>query len=316
MSSQAHISVLAEEVVDLLRPASGQIVVDGTLGAGGHSEAILERSGPDGKVVGIDRDEDALAIARERLARFGERALFVHGTFARVDEHLAGLGIPRVHGLLLDLGVSSMQLDRAERGFSFAKDGPIDMRMDPSQGESALDLIRRLGVDQLAEILKEYGEERYSRRIAQRLKDAARDGGLSSTLELADVVSAAIPGKAKHHLRIHPATRTFQALRIAVNGELDQLIRFLEIFPDLLEPGGRCAIISFHSLEDRLVKRCFRELAWTSSLPPEYARAAGERVDPICIPITKKPVVADEEEISRNPRARSAKLRVCERAAA
>ncbi len=315
METLPHISVLPKETMEQLQPRSGGTYCDGTLGAGGHTWQLLAASAPDGRVVCIDRDELAIRTAKERLGDDASRAQFVHGSFEDMDTHLQGLGISQVDGILLDLGVSSMQLDMRERGFSFAKDGPIDMRMDPSGGETALELIERVSEEELARIIWEYGEERLSRRIAKRLKQDAAEDKLTSTLVLADAVSACIPAKLKHKSRIHPATRTFQALRIAVNRELDQLERFLEIFVDLLAPGGRCAIISFHSLEDRMVKRCFRELAKTSSLPPDLARKAGERVHPICVPITRKPIVATEEEIQNNARSRSAKLRACEKVA-
>jgi 16S rRNA (cytosine1402-N4)-methyltransferase len=258
-------------------------------------------------------------LAKERLhktAANAGRVRFVHGAFEDVDSHLQNLGESQVDGFLLDLGVSSMQLDIKERGFSFNQDGPIDMRMDRSKGETALDLIRRVDEPTLAGILRDYGEERFSKRIAERLKNDAKAGLLTSTLVLADAVSACIPARLKAKSKIHPATRTFQALRIAVNRELDQLQRFLEIFADLLAPGGRCVIISFHSLEDRMVKRRFRDLAKTSNLPPKLALEAGERVHPICVPLTRKPVVASEEEIKTNSRSRSAKLRACEKVAA
>jgi 16S rRNA (cytosine1402-N4)-methyltransferase len=316
MPDAPHISVLADEVMGFLKPTSGGLYCDGTLGAGGHTRRILLESRPDGRVIGVDRDEVALATAKAGLGADASRVQFVHGSFEKVDEHLASLGIDKVDGLLLDLGVSSMQLDTGDRGFSFNQEGPIDMRMDTSQGETALELIQRLDERELANVIRDYGEERFSKRIAERLKRDAKADVLKSTLVLADAISACIPAKLKHKSRIHPATRTFQALRIAVNRELDQLARFLEVFVDLLAPGGRCAIISFHSLEDRMVKRCFRELAKTSSLPPDLARQAGERVDPICVPLTRKPVVATEEEIKNNSRSRSAKLRACEKVAA
>lgn len=314
--STPHVSVLASEVMELLAPRPGGVYCDGTLGAGGHTAQILALSAPDGRVIGVDRDPLALATTRARLGEDAARVDFVHGSFEGVDEHLAALGIDMVDGLLLDLGVSSMQIDQRERGFSFMKEGPIDMRMDPSQGESALELIARSDPRDLMIILRDYGEERFAKRIAERLKADVRDGKLRTTLDLADAVSACIPGKLKQKSRIHPATRTFQALRIAVNRELDQLERFLSIFDKLLVPGGRCAIISFHSLEDRMVKRCFRDLAKTSNLPPDLARRAGERVDPICVPLTRKPVLAREEEILINSRSRSAKLRACQKFAA
>ncbi len=311
-----HLSVLADEVIALLAPRPGGVYCDGTLGAGGHTARILEASAPSGRVIGCDRDEMALAIAKERLGSAADRVTFVHGSFEDVDKHLHGLGIESVDGLLLDLGVSSMQLDLRERGFSFMQEGPIDMRMDPSQGETALELIDRLTERELMIILRDYGEERFSKRIAERLKADVREDKLRTTLDLADAVSACIPAKLKQKSRIHPATRTFQGLRIAVNRELAQLEHFLSIFDKLLSPGGRCAIISFHSLEDRMVKRCFRDLAKTSNLPPDLARQAGERVDPICTPLTRKPILATEEEIQINARSRSAKLRACQKFAA
>lgn len=372
MSGFVHTPVLEAEVLAYLAPEPGKRYCDGTLGGSGHARRILERSAPDGQLVGIDRDSNALAVARERLAEFGSRAILVHGTFGRVDEILRDLaehgpvyatershdasagrmiesaaapsaetspetspetsvapspgtspepfGTPMtsalVDGFLLDLGPSSPQFDHPERGFSFQREGPIDMRMDQSTGEPALQLMRRLNEKELARVLLELGEERYAHRIAARIKEALRQDRLHTTTELATLVDDAIPAPVKRRMKIHPATRTFQALRMAVNGELQQLARFLEVFPSLLAPGGRCVIISFHSLEDRLVKRAFRDLAWTSSLPPDLARQAGERVDPICLPLTRKAVFAGEDEVARNPRARSARLRACQKVAA
>ncbi len=315
MPDFAHTPVLASEVAHYLAPRPGGIYVDGTLGGAGHARQTLEISAPDGRLIGIDRDPAALAAARATLEQAGlaARVTFVHATFGDLAEVLADLGIATVNGILLDLGLSSHQVDTAERGFSFGRGGPIDMRMDPTRGETALELIGRLPSDELAAVLREYGEERYAARISRAIKEAAHTGALETTLDLAASVEAAIPAPARRRQRIHPATRTFQALRIAVNRELDQLARFLELFPDLLAPGGRCAIISFHSLEDRMVKRRFRDLAWSSSLPPDLARQAGERVAPICTVLTKRPVTAGDDEIARNPRARSAKLRACQK---
>ncbi len=311
MPESPHISVLADQVLELLEPVSGGLYVDGTLGAGGHTRLLLEKSAPDGQVIGIDRDTTALALAKERLGPLAERVRFVHGSFENIPQHLGELGVDKVDGILLDLGVSSMQLDQDARGFSFTREGPIDMRMDTSTGETALELLERVSEKELATILFEYGEERFSRRIAGRIKEAVAEGTLDSTLALADLISGCIPNKLKHKSRIHPATRSFQGLRIAVNRELEQLETFLEFFPSLLAPGGRCAVISFHSLEDRLVKRRFRDLAKVSNLPPDLARKAGERVHPICLPITRKPIIAKDEETAVNARSRSAKLRGC-----
>jgi 16S rRNA (cytosine1402-N4)-methyltransferase len=307
----AHEPVLAQEVLHYLAPKPGGVYCDATVGGGGHARLILEVSAPDGRLVGIDRDPAAIAAARQHLAEFGERVTLVHGRFGDVAEILQALGVVPLSGIVIDVGVSSPQLDWAERGFSFAKDGPLDMRMDTSRGETALDLVTRASVEQLAGILRDYGEERHSMRIARAIKEAARNGAVRTTGELRSVVVRAMPRASQE--RIDPATRTFQALRIAVNEELAELERFLKVFPDLLAPSGRCVIIAFHSLEDRPVKERFRELEWTSRLPPDVAAAVGERTRPICRVLTKKPVTASEEEIRRNPRARSAKLRACER---
>lgn len=305
-------SVLGAAVLELLAPRDGGVYVDGTLGGAGHASAILEASGPSGRLIGIDRDPDALAAAGTRLAGYGDRVTTIHGTFGDMAELLADRGIGPVDGILLDVGVSSHQLDRAERGFSFSHDGPLDMRMDPTGGPTCLDLLRSTPVGELSAILRDFGEERYHNKIARRIKERVADGELTTTGQLAELVRGCLPARDQRY-RIHPATRTFQALRIAVNGELEQLERFLADFPDLLAPGGRCAVISFHSLEDRLVKRRFRDLAHVSNLPPHLARAAGEPVEPVCTVLTKKPRTATDEEIAENPRARSAKLRACER---
>jgi 16S rRNA (cytosine1402-N4)-methyltransferase len=308
-----HRSVLVDEVLSHLEPHAGAVYCDGTLGGGGHSRAILERTAPDGRVIGIDRDPAALAAAREALASFGDRLIAVHGRFGDLDQVLDTLGLAVVDGFVLDLGVSSPQLDLPERGFSFTRAGPLDMRMDPTSGPTALDLLRDLPVDDLATVLRDFGEERYARKIARLIKEAIRGAGLATTLDLAELVTGAIPAAEQRKSRIHPATRTFQALRIAVNRELDELVRFLDRFPARLAPGGRCVVISFHSLEDRLVKQRFRDLAWSSSLPPHLARQAGERVEPVCVPVSRKAVFAAEAETDANPRARSARLRACQR---
>lgn len=315
MSAFDHASVLAAEVIEHLGHRDHGVYVDGTLGGAGHSTALLEHL-TSATLIGIDRDPSALAAAGERLARFGDRARLVHGEYAEIPAILAELKIAQVDGVLLDLGVSSPQLDHAERGFSFMKEGPLDMRMDPTRGRTALELIQALDPEALANVIFELGEERHSKKIARLIKEALAADRIATTTDLATVVASAIPIVEQRKSKIHPATRTFQALRIAVNGELEQLARFLDAFPDLLTLGGRCAIISFHSLEDRLVKQRFRDLAWTSSLPRHLAAAEGERADAVCEPITRKAVVAGDDEIAKNPRARSARLRVCERTAA
>lgn len=303
-----HESVLVEEVVHYLDVRPGGRFCDATAGGGGHLEAILRVA--ETRAIGIDRDPAAIAAATERLSPFGDRVHLVAGRFRDLPT-LIGSGV-QVDGLVVDLGVSSPQLDHADRGFSFSKAGPLDMRMDPTQGATALELIQELSVDELGEVIADFGEERRARRIARLVKQAVADGATTTT-ELAEVIASATPAAERRLANIHPATRTFQALRIAVNQELDELAAFLASFPDVLKPGGRCAVISFHSLEDRLVKTAFRDLAWTSSLPPTFAAQAGERIAPVVRVLTKKPVVAGAEELARNPRARSAKLRACER---
>jgi 16S rRNA (cytosine1402-N4)-methyltransferase len=311
----AHEAVLAEETIDGLALRDHGVYVDGTLGGAGHAAQILGRV-TDASLIGIDRDPSALENSREVLAAFGDRARLIHGEYGDLARILAELGVAQVDGILLDLGVSSPQLDTAERGFSFTRPGPLDMRMDPTSGPTALDLLRDTIASDLADLLFTFGEERHAKKIARLIKEALAADRLHTTIDLANVVAKAIPAIEQRKSKIHPATRTFQALRIAVNAELEQLEHFLAGFPDLLAPGGRCAIISFHSLEDRLVKHRFRDLAWTTSLPLHLAERAGERALPVCELVTRKAVVASDAEIARNPRARSARLRVCERTAA
>lgn len=292
-ASDEHVSVLADEVIAYMQPVSGRIYADGTLGLGGHTRRILEASGPDGRVVGFDWDEQAIALARQRLSVYGDRVRIVHANYADFATGLAGAGVMAVHGLVLDLGVSSLQLDRAGRGFSFQTDAPLDMRMDLRQRETAARLIARLSAEELADLFYNYGEERQSRRIAARLVEARKKEPVATTRQLAEIVSAAIPRKF-HPPGIHVATRVFQALRIAVNRELDNLVKVLAEAPSVLVPGARMCVISFHSLEDRIVKQAF----------------AGSRDYRV---VTKKPVEAGRSEVMANPRARSAKLRVAER---
>jgi 16S rRNA (cytosine1402-N4)-methyltransferase len=303
-----HESVLVGEVLQYLSPRQDGVYVDCTVGGGGHASAMP------GRIIGIDRDPSALAAARARL---GDQATLVHGELGNIRGILADLGIEKVDGFLADLGVSSPQLDQADRGFSFTKDGPLDMRMDPSSTrDTALDVLRSMDVETLSIVIGDFGEERYAKRIARLIKEAIKEDRIHTTLDLAKVVAQGIPVMEQRKSKIHPATRTFQALRIAVNAELDQLTSFLAAFPDLLAPNGRCVIISFHSLEDRLVKNAFRDLTWTSSLPPKLAAEAGERAAPVVELLTKKAVFATDEEVAKNPRARSARLRACMRTAA
>lgn len=307
-----HQPVLLEEVLALLNCHSGGIYVDGTVGGGGHARAILERTSPDGLMIGIDRDDEALREASGTLAPFGNRVFLAKGSFADLREVLAARKIGPVQGILFDLGVSSHQLDTPERGFSFSLEGPLDMRMNPSSGPAARDLIRSAGEAELAGIFRDFGEERYARRIARAIVEQRRHEPIGTTVELAALVARVVPGRAANGRRIHPATRVFQALRIAVNSELDHLKRGLLEGFEALAPGGRMAVISFHSLEDRLVKETFRSWEKTCTCPPGIpvctCRAkAKARV------LTRKPLRPRPEEADANPRARSARLRAAER---
>ena len=285
--SASHTPVLRDEIVELLAPRSGGLYVDATVGAGGHAEALLSVGA--GHLIGLDRDPLALELSGARLSRFGDRVQLRHAAFADLRQELDALGVDRVDGILADLGVSSMQLDDPERGMSFRGAGPLDMRMNPERGETALELIERLDVDELTELISKLGEERRARRVARCIKQAEERDELNDTLDLRRAIVKAVgPSRVGG---VDPATRTFQALRIAVNQELVQLQRLLEGAVACLVPGGLLAIISFHSLEDRAVKRAFKD------------RAVWE-------PLTKKPITAGEDEIDDNPRSRSAKLRV------
>ena len=287
-----HRSVLLDQALDLLAARPGGIYCDVTLGGGGHTLGLLERSAPDGRVIGLDRDPAALEATRRRLGEH-PRLTLVHAPFSEVAARLGALGTGLLDGILADLGVSSPQLDVPERGFSFRGEGPLDMRMDPTRGETARELCARLDEDELAAVIRNYGEERFAGRIARAIKKDLGEGGLQTTTELAAMLGRVIP---RPHGRIDPATRTFQALRIAVYDELDELDSLLSTAPLLLRPGGRIAVISFHSLEDRMVKHAFR---------------ADARVRPL----TRRPLEASEAELDENPRARSAKLRAAERTA-
>ena len=282
-----HASVMREEVVRALEPRSGGVYVDATLGGGGHTVGLFEAE-PHARVIGLDRDPEAIAVAQERLAPVADRLVLVRTAFSGIRSTLDALGIHRVDGIVADLGVSSPQLDDPARGMSFRREGPIDMRMDPESGETALELIDRLADDELADVVYRYGEERRSRRIARSIKKALSAGELRTTLDLRRAVVRAV-GPARVG-GVDPATRTFQALRIAVNRELEELTELLSLLPEVVAEGGVAAILSFHSLEDRLVKRAFASGPW--------------------IPLTRRPQMASDEECARNARARSAKLRV------
>jgi len=291
--SAIHIPVLKDEVLEWLQPRPDALYVDGTLGLGGHTQAILERSAPTGRVVGFEWDEEAAAATGLHLAGFGERVRIVRASYADVVPELERLGIVEVDGLVADLGVSSLQLDRAERGFSFRTDNALDMRMDQRRPMTAATLVAQAAEDQLADIFYHYGEERQARRIARFIVEARTQAPVDTTGRLAAIVAAAVPRK-YHPPKVHVATKVFQALRIAVNGELDNLSRLLATAPQILAPGARICMITFHSLEDRIVKQAFQQ-------NPAYAV------------LSKRPIEPSPEEMRRNPRARSAKLRVAER---
>ncbi|MFL6212723.1 MAG: 16S rRNA (cytosine(1402)-N(4))-methyltransferase RsmH [Blastocatellia bacterium] len=338
--SQSHEPVLLKEIIDFLRPEQGGLFVDCTLGLGGHSEAILKAS-PDARVIGLDRDREALAVAEKRLAIFDNRFRAVHSNFTEISHVLAQMKAMSVQGVLADLGVSSLQLDSGKRGFSFIADAPLDMRMDQSSGETAADLVNSLPEVELADLIFEYGEERGARRIARAIARERERGPIETTKQMADLVvrTLRVPGR----WRIHPATRTFQALRIAVNQELRAVEAFIPDAVTALAQGGRLAIISFHSLEDRIVKRSFLRESGRCDCPVEVrritmtsqpfaedglgssgeekgdSRASGETGCPVCGArrrvhlLTRKPIRPSAAETARNPRSRSALLRVCEK---
>lgn len=308
-AEQTHRPVLLEESLDLLAPSSGGLIIDATLGLGGHTEAILQAS-PDTVVIGIDQDEEALEQARARLRQFGSRVHMVHENFSQISKVVAASGLGDPTGIFADLGVSSLQLDSRSRGFSFRFDAPLDMRMDPTSGDpTAADLLATLSQDELANTIYRFGEERLSRKIARWIIER-RDSGrpVETTSDLADLVRRAVPKSPKD--MIHPATRTFQALRIAVNHELDILEDFISDSVDLLTVGGVLAIITFHSLEDRIIKHAFQRQAGKCICPPRIPQCvcgARKRVEIL----TRKPVLPTARERDENPRSRSAKLRAC-----
>ena len=303
---EQHRSVLYHEIIRLINPKSPGRYIDATVGAGGHAWGILDSSAPEGKLLGLDLDPQALILAARRLADFPGRVTLTHASYTSLRDQMLQLGWDSVQGIVLDLGVSSIQLDTPERGFSFLKDGPLDMRFGPSQTATAADLVNHLPENELADLIWQFGEDRISRRIARVI---VRNRPFSTTRELAQVLEKAV---GRTHDRLHPATRTFQALRIAVNQELKAISEVLPIAVDVLAPGGRLAVISFHSLEDRLVKQYFRKESRDCICPPEQ---------PVCTcghkatinEITRRPISPAESEIQSNPRARSAHLRVAEK---
>lgn len=305
-SASGHTPVLYQNVLTALNLRAEGRYIDGTVGAGGHAAGILEHSSPDGRLLGLDRDPAALELAKVRLDPFGDRVRLGHASYKAMQEEASALGWARVDGILLDLGLSSMQLDNPERGFSFRFEGPLDMRFDPDADLFADELVNYMPQRELEDVIRRYGEEPRARVIAEAIVQARP---LETTLQLAEVIASKAAAKGK---RIHPATLTFQALRIVVNDELETLKQGLETAVGLLSTGGRLAVISFHSLEDRIVKRFIRQESRDCICPPEQLVCRCEHTAKLHI-LTKKPIRPDEEEINRNPRARSARLRVAER---
>jgi 16S rRNA (cytosine1402-N4)-methyltransferase len=303
--TQEHLPVLFHEVLFLLQPQRDGRYIDGTVGAGGHTAGILEESAPSGRVLAFDRDPNAISYAQERLAKFGERITFVNASYDQMGQLAPQMGFQRPDGILLDLGLSSRQLNDPERGFSFMKEGPLDMRFDPTQGETAADLINNLTEAELAKMFWEYGEDENSRHIARLV---VQNRPFTTTTQLAETIAA----NSRSQKHIHPATQVFQALRIAVNHELDIVARGLQAAIELLGPGGRLAVISFHSLEDRIVKQTFRHLSQDRTPPPGYPQTEDNGPPTLCL-LTRKAIQASPAEINQNPRSRSARLRVVEK---
>lgn len=306
-----HIPVLYHEIMDIMAPESGGFFVDCTLGGGGHSKGFLERTGPDGLLIGIDQDSNALAAARKNLESFDGRVTFVHSNYSNLDEILDRYAPEGVDGILFDIGVSSHQLDEKERGFSYMQDAPLDMRMDQSRSLDAWQVVNTYSEEELHRILKEYGEERWAKRIAKFIVEFRSQRPIDTTGQLVDVIKRAIPKGAREE-GSHPAKRTFQAIRIEVNDELGVLERTIEVAVKHLKKGGRLGIISFHSLEDRIVKEKFRYLASDCICPPELPFCQCDKVSEVKI-LTRKPITASPEELEQNSRAKSAKFRAVEK---
>ncbi len=306
-----HIPVLFHEIMDIMAPQPGEVFVDCTLGGGGHSRGFLERMGVDGTLIGIDQDTNALAAAKANLQEFGERVTYVHSNYNHLDEILNTYAPDGVDGILFDIGVSSHQLDEKDRGFSYMQDAPLDMRMNREQAFSAWEVVNTYSEEELHRIIKEYGEERWAKRIAQFIVEFRKEKPLETTGELVDIIKRAIPKGAREE-GSHPAKRTFQAIRIEVNDELGVLSRTISVAAKHLRKGGRLGIISFHSLEDRIVKEQFRYLASDCICPPELPFCQCDKISEVKI-LTRKPIMATKEELDTNSRAKSAKFRAVEK---
>ena len=306
-----HKSVLLQECIDALNIRPDGIYLDGTLGGAGHSSQIARRLTEGGRLIGVDRDRTALAAAKERLAPYADRVTLVHSNFAEIDAILDSLGIPAVDGMLFDLGVSSPQLDDASRGFSYMADAPLDMRMDKDDALTAGEVVNTWSQGELRRILYDYGEERYAPQIAAAICRAREKAPIETTLELVDIIRSAMPAQALREKQ-HPAKRSFQAIRIAVNDELGAVSRMMQAAVGRLNPGGRLAVITFHSLEDRIVKSEMQQAARGCTCPPEFpVCVCGKK--PLVKLVTRKPIVSGPAELEENPRARSAKLRIAEK---
>ena len=306
-----HVPIMVEDVLRLLEPARGGIFVDGTLGGGGHAEAVLSALPESGRLYGIDRDDDALRAASERLSRFGDRFTAIKGNFFDMKDLLRAHGVEKADGILLDLGVSSYQLDAAERGFSYKAEAPLDMRMDQTAPLTARDVVNSWSEEALRRIFYEYGEEKFSQKIARRIVEEREKRPIETTTELAALIKGAIPAKFRNEPQ-HPARRCFQAIRIAVNGELDGLSDAIQSAHDLLNPDGRLVVLTFHSLEDRIVKNAFRAFENPCTCPKSAPVCVCGR-KPSATVLTRHPVVASEQEQQENSRATSAKLRAIRR---
>jgi len=303
-----HVSVMAQECMEALEPQRGGIFVDCTAGGGGHSSLIAERLPADGKLISLDRDDNALAACRERLSPFGDRVILVKSNYSAFAEVMERLGVAEVDGVLWDLGVSSHQLDEPTRGFSYMADAPLDMRMDQSASKTAWDVVNGYPEEELFRIIRDYGEEKFASRIARLIAEERRVKPIETTTELAALVAKGIPAAARRAEAQHPAKRTFQAIRIEVNGELDAIAPSLESAVRHLKAGGVAAVITFHSLEDRIVKQTFQKLSAGCTCPPHFpVCVCGNK--PLVELMSRKPIIPSEEELLENPRSRSAKLR-------
>ena len=311
ISKPVHQSVMTDEVISFLVTRPEGIYVDATLGMGGHTRSILEHTNSESLVIGLDVDDEAISKSRETLSKYNGRVIYRNINFSDIDKVLDSLDIREVDGIVADLGMSSYQIESSERGFSFMREEPLDMRMDRRLRFTAYDLVNEMTMDEISRVLKMYGEEKWSRRIAKRIVETRKDSPIKTSAELARVISLAIPKKF-HPARIHPATKTFQALRIAVNNELENIREFIEKAVYRLRVGGRIVVISFHSLEDRLVKTCFRKLSSPCVCPPDMPECGCGRKRVLKV-LTRSPIIPGDEEVSNNLRARSAKLRVGER---